>query len=258
MDAANWDAYYERRDVFSIIHQLRLSLALAWIDELALPAGAEVLDVGCGTGLIAVALARRGLRVVAVDAAAGMIERAAANVARAGVADMVTLIRADGARLPLSGHKFAVAIALGVVPWVPAPEDVLAEMARSLSPGGYLIVNCDNRYRLPVLLDPKLTPALAVVRATAKRLFPRRPALSQWVAARRHAPSEFDGLLLAAGTPVRRGRTFGFGPFSFLGHEVLAGATGVAVHTWLQRLADLGVPGVRSLGAQYLVLAAKQ
>lgn len=256
-DAANWDAYYERADVFSVIHQLRSSLALDWVDQLSLPAGTAALDLGCGTGLFAVALARRGLRVSAADAVAGMIERARANVEAAGLRGSIRLFRADAARLPVGSGQFALVTALGLVPWVPDPERVLSEMARVLAPGGHLIVNCDNQHRLPALLDPRSAPALAPLRAAARGLRGRSSADPGWVGAGRHTPEQFDRLLRGVGTAVRRGRTFGFGPFTMMGSEVLPGRAGVTVHRGLQRLADAGFPGVRGAGAQYLVVARK-
>src|SRR3954468_17486428 len=63
-----WDELYHGTDVYSAIHRLRRDIALRWIDELDLPAGARVLELGCGAGFMAVALARRGLRVHATDA----------------------------------------------------------------------------------------------------------------------------------------------------------------------------------------------
>ncbi len=256
-DAANWDAYYARPDVFSVIHQLRLSMALAWVDQLSLPAGSAVLELGCGTGLMAMALARRGLRVVASDAVAGMIDRAHANLEAAGVAGSVRLLRADAARLPVASGEFDLVVALGLLPWVPEPERVVAEMSRVLAPGGHLIANCDNRYRLAALLDPRSAPALAPLRAALSSVRSRRSREPAWVGASRLAPGQFDRMLAGVGAPVGRGVTFGFGPFTLLGREVLPARPGVTVHRSLQRLADAGVPGIRMTGAQYLVLATK-
>jgi SAM-dependent methyltransferase len=257
-DAANWDAYYERRDVFSVIHQLRRSLALAWIDELALPSGARVLEVGCGTGLVAVAMARRGLIVTAADSAANMLARARANAAAAGVADSVTLLRAEADGLPVPDGAFDAVVALGLVPWVPSPPAAVAEMARAVAPGGHVVVNCDNRWRLPVLLDPRYAPALAGARAAVRRLRGRSAGEQAGGATTvRHTPPEFDGLLASAGLTVERGATFGFGPFTLLGRGVLPAGPGVAVHRGLQGLADRGVPGFRSTGTQYLVRAVR-
>lgn len=257
VDAANWDACYERRDVFSVIHQLRRSLALTWIDELGLPAGASVLEVGSGTGLFAIELARRGMRVTAVDAATNMLERARQNLVRAGLRSSVTVMHGAAERLPVTHGAFDLVVALGLLPWVPSPSDVLAEMVRAAAPGGHLLVSCDNSHRLTVLLDPRYSPGLRGIRAAARRLIrsatePAQPAAF----ATRQSPAELNTLLSQLGSRVIHGQTLGFGPFTLLGHELLPAAASVRVHSGLQWLADLGVPGLRSTGTQYLVLAA--
>ena len=63
------------------------------VEVLGQPAGASILDVGCGTGRHAVELARRGYRVTGFDLSAGMLAEAAKAAGEAGVE--VELIQAD-------------------------------------------------------------------------------------------------------------------------------------------------------------------
>jgi HemK-like putative methylase len=68
--------------------------------------GRDVLDMGCGSGPIAIALARAGARrVVAVDLMAEACDLARRNVARNGVADRVTVLQGDLFE-PVRGMKF--------------------------------------------------------------------------------------------------------------------------------------------------------
>jgi ubiquinone/menaquinone biosynthesis C-methylase UbiE len=66
--------------------------------ELKLQPGARILDVGCGTGRHAVALAQRRYQVTGVDISGGMLRQARLAIATAGV--RLALVQADATRLP--------------------------------------------------------------------------------------------------------------------------------------------------------------
>ncbi|HEX5138719.1 MAG TPA: class I SAM-dependent methyltransferase [Planctomycetota bacterium] len=105
-----------------------------------LKAGEVILDVGAGTGHLTEAFRRRGFRVVAVDAAAGMLAR---NTAGARV-------RADAARLPFRAGAFALAAESNLLHHVEDPVAALAEMAR-VSAGRVAAIE-PNRNHPPMLL----------------------------------------------------------------------------------------------------------
>ena len=70
-------------------------------------------------------------------------------------------------------------------------------------------------------------------------------------------PRVFDRMLSAAGLSAVRRQTFGFGPFTFLGREVLPDRLGVELHRRLERRAERGGRLLRYQGHQYIVLARK-
>ena len=55
-DAAFWSDVYHRADIFSVGIQRRQATALTWVDGLGLPLQTPILEVGCGTGMLSVAL----------------------------------------------------------------------------------------------------------------------------------------------------------------------------------------------------------
>lgn len=100
----------------------------------------EVLDLGTGTAQIPIELCRRcpQLRVVAVDLADQMLRIAQENVARAGLADRITLERADAKTKSLFAGRFAAVISNSLIHHVSEPGSVLAEAVRAAAPGALL------------------------------------------------------------------------------------------------------------------------
>jgi SAM-dependent methyltransferase len=108
-----------------------------------------VLDAGCGTGRVAVELARRGVTVVGVDNDPDMIEAAQAK------APDLRWIVADLAGLALPDRFDVVVLAGNVVPYVAARQraEAVAGCARHLTPGGVLIAGFALRPGWPTLDD---------------------------------------------------------------------------------------------------------
>jgi len=253
-----WTRIYEDQNVFAVIHQQRRAVALRWIDELGLPPGARILDVGCGAGLTATALARRGYAVVAIDTVPGMLERTRQTATEVGVGDRVTVAPGDVQQLDFPDGSFDLTLALGVLPWLPSPLGAMAEMARVVGRGGYVLVTADNRWRLAHVLDPEVSPALAPVRRAAGavlRWFGWRRRQWSGAVARTVSRADVGSWLHAARLVPVRSTSLGFGPFSWFGHSVFPDSLGLRLHHELQALADRGIPGIRWAGAQYLVLA---
>jgi SAM-dependent methyltransferase len=111
-------------------------LAEALIDFAGLPAAGPVLDVGCGTGSVALELRRRypDRSVSAVDASAAYVAFARG---RAG-ADRIQLEQADAANLPFEAGLFSGAIAQLALNFMPDPRRVAQEMRRVTCSGGVL------------------------------------------------------------------------------------------------------------------------
>ena len=239
------------------IYRERLRTVLSWIDELRLPPGSRVLEVGCGAGLATVELARRGYIVESTDSSAEMVELAAHQLAQAGFSGSVTVGLADVHALPHPSGSFTLALALGVLPWLHTPEGALDELARVLAPGGHLIVTADNRLRLNMLVEPVENPLVVpfkYARRIVKRLRGRR---SPGYLFRLHTPSQVDRLLTAAGLEPLRRTTIGFGPFTIFGRPVLGDRFGLILHRRLERLAEAAVPQLRRMAWHYIVAARK-
>ena len=120
---------------------------------LALPAGAAILDVGCGTGRHAVELAGHGYRVTGLDLSAGMLAEAAKAAARAGVE--IELIEADATAFSLErSFDAAVCLCEGAFTLVGADDPfdhdlaILRNVLATLKPGAPFVLTASNGMRL--------------------------------------------------------------------------------------------------------------
>jgi len=108
------------------------------------PTSLRLLDVGCGAGIAAEALARRGFNVVGIDAAAETIA-AARRHADESPALSLTYRVGTAEQVLTAGDRFSVVTALEVIEHVPAPAAFVQTLADLLNPGGMLVVSTLNR-----------------------------------------------------------------------------------------------------------------
>ncbi|MBK1788498.1 class I SAM-dependent methyltransferase [Prauserella sp. ASG 168] len=116
-------------------------------------AGADVLEIGCGSAPCARWLTARGARTVALDLSAGMLRHAREGNERTGLHPV--LLRAGAEQLPLRSDSFDVACsAFGAVPFVASIDAVFSEVARVLRPGGRWVFSVTHPLRWIFPDDP--------------------------------------------------------------------------------------------------------
>jgi ubiquinone/menaquinone biosynthesis C-methylase UbiE len=108
--------------------------------QVALNAGGPVLELGCGTGRIALPLGRAGVPLVGIDRSAAMLARAHRRIARTRLGRPVRLVRGDIRALPFPPAAFSMVMApYGVLQSLLREPDLTATLAavhRVLEPGG--------------------------------------------------------------------------------------------------------------------------
>lgn len=122
--------------------RLRLAPPTQVVDRLRLAPGMRVLEVGPGTGVYTVGVARRigptGY-LAAVDVQPRMLAKTEEKLRRAGLANVETLL-ADATELPFADQSFDLALFVTVLGEIPDKAAALAEVYRVLRPGGRLSV----------------------------------------------------------------------------------------------------------------------
>jgi SAM-dependent methyltransferase len=125
---------------------------LEWLwSRLALQPGSHVLDMTCGPGLYAVALAQRGCQVKGVDFSPASIAYARALAAEAGVAERCNFIEEDVTRFMPESNQYDAALFLyGQLAVFPSEvaADLLTTIAQALKPGGRLCVELLDQERV--------------------------------------------------------------------------------------------------------------
>jgi ubiquinone/menaquinone biosynthesis C-methylase UbiE len=255
-NAPYWANVYEQGGIKERIYQTRLRLALRMAASLRLPAGSRILEVGCGTGVATVELARRGYDVTSIDSSEAMVRATRERARRARVDRRIKCVLGNAESLALPDRSFDLVLALGVLPWFADIRPPLAEMSRVLVPGAHLITTIDSRWGLRWFLEPLSNPLLYPAKEFALKAL-RGSVQDASARAYRNSRKECDAALSASDIRKRAGITFGFGPFTFFGRNILPESSGLRLHRWLQRIVDFGNPILGGCGAQYIVLGQK-
>ncbi len=214
-----WKEIYTRSDVQAETIRDRHAAVLDWIDTLALEPGSKVLEIGCGAGFMAIALAQRGFRVYAIDSAESMIEQAHQNAMESRVTDLLSLDIGDVYTLAFDDESFDLVLAIGVIPWLERADLAIQQMAR--------------------------------VTKTFERIARRRKSPTMIFHSSRFIDCNLAGARLVKIKSMTRGFSCSFR------HKVLPEPFGTGLHHRLQCLADRNLPGFRSIGMASFVLARK-
>ena len=135
--------FWDPRGEFRPLHLLN-PVRAHFVAERATLAGASVLDVGCGGGLLAESLARAGAKVTAIDLAPGMIEVARLHALEQKLDIDYRVVAAEAVAAAQPGG-FDVVTCMEMLEHVPEPAQMIATLATLVRPGGSLFVSTLNR-----------------------------------------------------------------------------------------------------------------
>jgi len=193
-----WDPESE----FRPLHQIN-PLRLEWLDELASLPGKQVLDVGCGGGILAEAMARRASHVTGIDLAARPLGVARLHALEAGVANIDYREIATEALAAEQPSSFDVVTCMEMLEHVPDPSAVVRACATLVKPGGWVFFSTLNR-------NPKSFLFAIVGAEYVLRLLPR----GTHEYARFIRPSELARWSRDAGLGLHGSRGMEYNPFT--------------------------------------------
>ena len=170
-DYATWYEGERREGYYGVVNALEFGAVAAAV------AGRDVLEIGCGTGLILERTAAVARWATGIDLSAGM---ARFSAGRKGL----TVAQASATDLPFADASFDVVYSFKVLPHVPDLAAALAEIRRVLRPGGRAFVEVYNPWSLK-----RLANGVAGALGKGKPVYVRHDSLG---AVRRALPSGWE------------------------------------------------------------------
>jgi SAM-dependent methyltransferase len=197
-------------------------------------AGKDVLEVGCGTGLILGRARRFARSAIGIDLSAGMLAQAAAR----GLA----VAQASATALPIADASVDVAYSFKVLAHIPDIKGALAEMARVVRPGGWVLAEFYNARSVRRLVKRVKPPSAVSANTNDEAVYTRYDSADD---IRGYLPPELTWVTsrgIRIVTPIS--------------HVMRVPGLGAAFRWAEDRLADL--PVARDLGGFLVVCAQRQ
>lgn len=227
-DFAGW---YERERHLPY-HRMLDDLEVEVVERYA--RGKDVLEVGCGTGLILDRVRRFARHAHGIDLSGGMLARAAQRG--------LPVAQASATALPMANASVDVAYAFKVLAHIPDISGALAEMARVVRPGGWVLAEFYNARSLRRLVKAVKPPSAVSETTNDEHVYTRYDDAD---AIRGYLPGELEWVAtrgIRVITPVAR--------------VLEVPLVGAAVRWAEHRLADL--PGARDLGGFLVAVCRKR
>ncbi len=189
-----WDETQELSTLRTMVNPGRVPyFRTILLDRLQIePQGTRALEVGCGGGLLAEEFARLGLAVTGVDPSEPSLATARAHAAQSGLA--IDYRTGVGEQLEFADASFKIVFCCDVLEHVRDLQQVIAEIARVLTPGGVFLYDTINRTLFSRVLMVKLAQDWPITRFVPKNLHDWRTFIK---------PSELQAIMARHGLVSR-------------------------------------------------------
>jgi 2-polyprenyl-6-hydroxyphenyl methylase/3-demethylubiquinone-9 3-methyltransferase len=148
-DTLGLDGWWDPRGPVAALHEVNPVRVAYFLDAINRHAPTDraprILEVGCGGGLVAEALAAEGCTVVGLDPSRPSLVAASRHAAEHRLDDPPRYLRGVGERLPFADASFDALLAADAIEHVAEPSTVLRELRRVVRPQGVLCFDTPNR-----------------------------------------------------------------------------------------------------------------
>jgi ubiquinone/menaquinone biosynthesis C-methylase UbiE len=227
-DFAGW---YERERHLPY-HRMLDDLEVEIVERYA--RGKQVLEVGCGTGLILGRVAEFASDAMGIDLSAGMLAKAASRG--------LHVAQASATELPIKDGAVDVAYSFKVLAHIPDIQQAMREMARVVRPGGYVIAEFYNARSLRRLVKAVKPPTAVSEQTHDEHVYTRYDDAR---AIQSYLPDELEWIA-----------TRGIRVITPVAAVLRVPLLGAAVRWAEHRLADL--PGARSVGGFLVAICRRR
>lgn len=151
-----WTDYYKHDDAGGMLKQevvKRRDTVLYLLDKHTPPGPLDILDIGCGAGMLMKDMLERGHRVMGMDISLEMVKQTQKNTAHFP-ADQKKIFQGDMENKSFQGGTFDCITCVGVLEYQEDDRKSLTEICRVLKTGGLLLLTLPNLLRIRNLLDP--------------------------------------------------------------------------------------------------------
>jgi 2-polyprenyl-6-hydroxyphenyl methylase/3-demethylubiquinone-9 3-methyltransferase len=192
-----WDPTSE----FRPLHEIN-PLRLNWINSLAPVSGMNVVDIGCGGGILSESMAKFGADVTGIDLSEKALKVADLHSLETGVRVRYELIAAEALAEREAG-KFDIVTCMEMLEHVPDPSAIVAACAKLVKPGGHVFFSTINR-------NPKAYLHAVIGAEYVLRLLPK----GTHDYAKFITPAELSQFARQAGLTVNSLKGMGFNPLT--------------------------------------------
>jgi len=223
----------------------RMATVLHFLDKYAGNSKLNILDAGCGTGILAKEMLKRGHNVIGMDICDQMICETK-KVVMDDDSKHPLAITGDVEHIPFEDNTFDVVTCVGVLEYLPEENRCIGELNRVVKNGGYIILTLPNILKIKNLLDPYyylnrgfkflILKAGSVMNKKIDCLEPANIGTNDTYCVKRYFKGKIKNLFKNHNIRQIDTKGLGFGPFTFWQKPLFSNDLSLKISNYLEFL----------------------